>query len=262
MASRVFWRRSATAAWVYAAVVFGILGTVVAARVLGLEDFGAVRHRARRDRLLPGLPRPDRGGAADEVRLPVRGRGGVGKLRRLFARALQLKIAGGVLASLALVALAPVADELFGAEGLTVPLLVGALLPLVQAPENIGATALLLHGRYDLRGAYGALSMLLRLSAIVIAAPYGVTETIAAMVVAQAVAVAVLSIVGVRRAPPPAGRAAAAARRGPAARFSPSSSSRASAPASSRCGRRSSRSCSASSRGRRRSASSASRRRR
>ena len=40
MASRVFWRRSATAAWVYAAVVFGILGTVVAARVLGLEDFG------------------------------------------------------------------------------------------------------------------------------------------------------------------------------------------------------------------------------
>ena len=40
MASRVFWRRSATAAWVYAAVVFGILGTVVAARVLGLEEFG------------------------------------------------------------------------------------------------------------------------------------------------------------------------------------------------------------------------------
>jgi O-antigen/teichoic acid export membrane protein len=197
MASRVFWRRSATAAWVYAAVVFGILGTVVAARVLGLEDFGlfvtalaAIGFFQIFLDLTVEEPLTKFGfryAVAEEW----------GKLRRLFARALQLKIAGGVLASLALVALAPVADELFGAEGLTAPLLVGALLPLVQAPENIGATALLLHGRYDLRGAYGALSMLLRLSAIAIAAPYGVTETIAAMVVAQALAVSVLSIVGV-----------------------------------------------------------------
>ena len=40
MASRLFRRRSATAAWIYAAVAFGILGTIVAARVLGLEEFG------------------------------------------------------------------------------------------------------------------------------------------------------------------------------------------------------------------------------
>ena len=40
MSSRVLRRRSATAAWIYAAVACGILGTVVAARVLGLDEFG------------------------------------------------------------------------------------------------------------------------------------------------------------------------------------------------------------------------------
>ncbi|MDQ3671718.1 MAG: hypothetical protein M3364_04665, partial [Actinomycetota bacterium] len=72
----------------------------------------------------------------------------------------------------------------------------GALMPLVQATENVGATALLLRGRYDLRGAYQTFAMALRLAAIVIAAPYGVTETLAAMVVAQAVATVAVSCVG------------------------------------------------------------------
>ncbi len=111
-------------------------------------------------------------------------------------RALQIKFAGGVLAALALVLLAPVADSIFGAEGLAVPILVGALMPLVQATENVGATALLLRGRYDLRGAYQTFAMALRLVAIVIAAPYGVTETLAAMVVAQAIATVAISVVG------------------------------------------------------------------
>jgi O-antigen/teichoic acid export membrane protein len=85
---------------------------------------------------------------------------------------------------------------LFGADGLTTAILVGSLLPLVQAPENVGSTALLLHGRYDLRGAYQAFAMALRLTAIAIAAPYGVTETIAAIVVAQAIATVAVSLAG------------------------------------------------------------------
>ena len=196
MASRVFWRRSATAAWVYAAVVFGILGTVVAARVLGLEDFGiyvtALAAVGFFQVLLdltveePLTKFGFRYVVGDEW----------GKLRRLFVRALQIKFAGGVLAALALALLAPVADSIFGAEGLAVPILVGALMPLVQATENVGATALLLRGRYDLRGAYQTFAMALRLTAIVIAAPYGVTETLAAMVVAQAIATVAISIVG------------------------------------------------------------------
>jgi len=196
MASRVFWRRSATAAWVYVAVVFGILGTVVAARVLGLEDFGvfvtALAAVGFFQVLLdltveePLTKFGFRYAVAEEW----------GKLRRLFVRALQLKFAGGVLAALALVMLAPVADSLFGADGLATPILVGSLLPLVQATENVGSTALLLRGRYDLRGAYQAFAMALRLTAIVIAAPLGVTETVAAMVVAQAIATAAVSLVG------------------------------------------------------------------
>ena len=196
MASRVFWRRSATAAWVYAAVVFGILGTVVAARVLGLEEFGiyvtalaAVGFFQVLLDLTVEEPLTKFGFryiVAEEW----------GKLRRLFVRALQIKFAGGVLAALALALLAPVADTIFGADGLTVPILVGALMPLVQATENVGATALLLRGRYDLRGAYQTFAMALRLIAIVIAAPHGVTETLAAMVVAQAIATLAISIVG------------------------------------------------------------------
>jgi O-antigen/teichoic acid export membrane protein len=40
MSSRLFRRRSATAAWIYGAVACGILGRIVAARQLGLEEFG------------------------------------------------------------------------------------------------------------------------------------------------------------------------------------------------------------------------------
>jgi O-antigen/teichoic acid export membrane protein len=196
MASRVFWRRSATAAWVYGSVVLGFLGTVVASRVLGLEDYGvyvvalvAVGFFQVLLDLTVEEPLTKFGFryvVAEEW----------GKLRRLFVRALQLKAAGGVLAALALVALAPFADTIFGSDDLTTAILVGSLLPLVQATENVGATALLLHGRYDLRGAYQAFAMLLRLSAIAIGAPHGVTATIAAIVVAQAIATAAVSVAG------------------------------------------------------------------
>ncbi|MGH3134857.1 MAG: lipopolysaccharide biosynthesis protein [Gaiellaceae bacterium] len=207
MASRVFWRRSATAAWVYVAVVLGILGTVVAARVLGLEAFGiyvTALAAVGFFQILLDL-------TVEEPLTKFGFRYAVneewGKLRRLFARALQLKVAGGALAAVALVLLAPVADTLFGAEDLAIPILVGSLLPLVQAPENVGSTALLLRGRYDLRGAYQAFAMALRLGAILVAAPLGVTETLVGMVVAQAIATTAVSLLGLaalRRFPPAA----------------------------------------------------------
>jgi O-antigen/teichoic acid export membrane protein len=196
MRSRVFWRRSATAVWVYIGVGLGILGTVVAARVLGLEEFGiyvTALTAVGFFQVLLDL-------TVEEPLTKFGFRYAVneewGKLRRLFVRALQIKFAGGVLAALALVLLAPLADALFGAEGLAVPILVGALLPLVQATENVGATALLLRGRYDLRGAYQTFAMALRLAAIAIGAPHGVTATLAAMVVAQAIATVAVSAVG------------------------------------------------------------------
>ena len=69
---------------------------------------------------------------------------------------LLLKVVGGALATLLIVALAPFADEIFDADGVEQALLAAALLPLVQSSENVGATALLLHSRYDLRGVYQA----------------------------------------------------------------------------------------------------------
>lgn len=196
MASRVFWRRSATAAWIYAAVVFGILGTVVAARVLGLEKFGVYVTALAAVGFFQVLLDLTVEEPLTKFGFRYVAREEWGKLRRLFVKALQVKLAGGVLAALALVLLAPVADTIFGADGLATPILVGALLPLVQATENVGATALLLRGRYDLRGAYQAFAMALRLAAIAIAAPHGVTEALAAIVVAQAVATVAVSCVG------------------------------------------------------------------
>src|SRR5918994_6591555 len=194
MASRVFWRRSATAAWVYGSVVLGVLGTVVAARLLGLEDFGiyvTALAAVGFFQVLLDL-------TVEEPLTKFGFRYVVseewGKLRRLFVKALQVKAAGGVLAALALAALAPFADAIFGSDELTAAILVGSLLPLVQATENVGATALLLHGRYDLRGAYQAFAMLLRLGAIAVGAPHGVTATIAALVVAQGIATAAVSL--------------------------------------------------------------------
>jgi O-antigen/teichoic acid export membrane protein len=196
MASRVFWRRSATAAWVYAAVVLGILGTVVAARVLGLEEFGVYVTALAAVGFFQVLLDLTVEEPLTKFGFRYAANEDWGKFRRLFVRALQVKFVGGVLAALALALLAPFADSLFGADDLAAPLLVGALLPLVQATENVGATALLLRGRYDLRGAYQAFSMALRLAAIVLAAPYGVTETLAAIVVAQAIATVAVSAVG------------------------------------------------------------------
>src|ERR687891_2525205 len=138
MASRVFWRRSATAAWVYGSVVLGFLGTVVATRVLGLEDYGLYAVAL----VAVGFFQVLLDLTVEEPLTKYGFRYVVGeewgKLRRLFVRALQLKAAGGVFAALALAALAPFADGLFGADGLTTAILVGSLLPLVQAPENVG----------------------------------------------------------------------------------------------------------------------------
>jgi len=71
-----------------------------------------------------------------------------------------------------------------------------ALLPLVQAAENVGATALLLHSRYDLRSVYQAGSAALRLLAIVIGVQFGVVEALLAIVVAQAISTVAVSVVG------------------------------------------------------------------
>jgi PST family polysaccharide transporter len=196
MGSSLFRRRSATAAWIYVAVALGILGTIVAARALGLEQFGVFATALAVVGFFQILL-----DLTVEESLTKYGFRYVeaqdwGRLRRLFRRMLLLKLAGGLLATLILIALAPLADDLFDADGMTAALLAASLMPLAQSSENVAATAFLLHGRYDLRGAYQAFSAALRLVAIVLAAPYGVEEALVGIVLAQAVATLAVSVAG------------------------------------------------------------------
>jgi O-antigen/teichoic acid export membrane protein len=196
MSSRVFRRRSAAAAWVYASVVFGIVGTIVAARLLGVKEFGVFATAifvVGFFQILLDLTVEE---SLTKYGFRYVASEDWGRLRRLFRQMLRFKLIGGLVATGLLLALSPAADSIF-AEGMSAAILVAALLPFVQSAENVGSTTLLLHSRYDLRGAYQAGSGALRLVAIVLAAPYGVTEALAAMVVAQCVSTAVVSFVGV-----------------------------------------------------------------
>ena len=196
MSSRVLRRWSATAAWIYVSVACGIAGTIVAARVLGSDEFGVYATAL----VVVGFFQILLDLTVEESLTKYGFRYVAGKdwgrLRRLFRQALLLKIAGGALATGLVVAFAPLADQVFDNDALEAALLAAALLPLVQCSENVGATALLLHSRYDLRGVYQAGSQALRLVAIVVAAPLGVTEALIGIVVAQAISTLVISFVG------------------------------------------------------------------
>jgi O-antigen/teichoic acid export membrane protein len=196
MAPSVLRRRVATAAGLYLSVALGILGTIAAARILGLEDFG----RFATVVALVGLAQTLLDLTVEESLTKFGFRyiaaKDWGRLHRLFRRALELKLVGGALATIILLLLAPVADTLFGADGLAGPMAAAAALPLLAAPENVSASALLLRGRYDLRGWLLSVTMAIRLGAILIGATFGVTEALAAMAVGQLVATAIAGAVG------------------------------------------------------------------
>ena len=188
-------RRLATALGSYGATALGIAGTLVAANVLGVTDFGQlalVLATVALFQLLLDL--------TSEEALVKYGFRYVeaqdwGRFRRLFELAFGLKSASALVAGLLICALAPLSDALFGVD-LTVPLLVASPLPLLYSFEGTAAAALLLRGRYDVRAFFLFVSMALRLVAIAIGAQYGVTETVVALVLAQLVATAVLSWMG------------------------------------------------------------------
>jgi O-antigen/teichoic acid export membrane protein len=185
MRSRLFWRRSAAAAGIYASVVLGFLGTVIAAHrfsthVLGL--YALVLAATGFFQTLLDLTFEE---ALVKYGFRFQEREDWGRLRRLFGRAVQVKLVGGVLAGACLLALAPAAGALFGDDRLLKPMLVAAALPLMQAPENVGGVALILRGRYDIRAFFLLFSMALRLAGIAIGTRYGLTETIVAIVAAQ-----------------------------------------------------------------------------
>ena len=197
MGSRLFWRRSATAVGLYSAMVFGILGTIVAARGFSLVDFGLFATVLATVGFFQSLLDLTVEDSLTKYGFRYVVAEDWGRLRRLFRRALELKLAGGLLAAAALIALAPLADWIFGSAGLALPFVVAAFLPFVQAPENIATTALLLRGRYDLRAFAQSFSAVLRLVGIAIGVQFGLLETIAGIVVAQTIGTAIVTTVGV-----------------------------------------------------------------
>src|SRR2546425_6234385 len=196
MRSRLFWRRSAAAAGTYASAALGFLGTVVALHVFSTETFGRYALVLAATAFVQSLLDLTVEEALVKFGFRYTERQDWGRLRRLFQSAVAFKLIGGLLATGLLLALAPAANTLLHKHGLTTPLLVGAFLPLAQCTENVGGVAIILRGRYDIRAFFLFVSMALRLTAIAVGAPYGLTATIAAIVAAQFVATAAVDVAG------------------------------------------------------------------
>jgi len=196
MRSRLFWRRSAAVAGTYASAALGFGATVVALHVFSTETFGRYALVLAATALAQSLLDLTVEEALVKFGFRFVTREDWGRLRRLFAGAIAFKLVGGVLATGLLLAFAPAANSLLHKHGLTTPLLIGAFIPLAQCTENVGGVAIVLRGRYDVRAFFLFVSMALRLTAIAVAASYGLSATIAAMVAAQVVATSAISVAG------------------------------------------------------------------
>jgi O-antigen/teichoic acid export membrane protein len=181
-----------TGAGVYLSVLFGFLGMLLVARQLEPEDFGLFAIVVVATGFFQALFDLTAEEALVKYGFDYAAGESWGRLRQLFRRALVVKFAGGVLAGVLLVALAPIADSIFGASGLTVPLLLAAPLPVLQSPEGVSSAALITRGRYDVRSWLSATSMAFRMVGLAVGAHFGVNEAVAGFVLAQGVATVVL----------------------------------------------------------------------
>jgi O-antigen/teichoic acid export membrane protein len=196
MAPRVLRRRSATAAGVYAASVFGFATSVVATKVLGGGDYAryaTVMATVGFFQLMLDL-------TIDEALIKYGFRYSAtedwGRLRRLFDIGLIVKVSGGAIAMVIMLVLAPLSGLLWPGQHLVWPLVLGAFVPFAQAPEGVAGSALLLRGRYDVRGGFYALAMALRLAGTGVGALFGVTSALGGLLAAQVVATAAIAVTG------------------------------------------------------------------
>ncbi len=196
MRSRLLWRRLATAAGLYGSTALGIAGTVVATNVLGPYQFGLFATTLVALGFFQVLLDLTVEESLTKYGFRYASSEQWGRLRGLFRSALRLKLLGGALAGVCLLGLAPVADTLFDGRGLGRLFVAGAALPLLQSAENVAGTALLLRGRYDLRGLFQTISQGTRLVAVVIGTQYGVLETLLGLLVAQTIATAAVGVAG------------------------------------------------------------------
>ncbi|MBV8479321.1 MAG: lipopolysaccharide biosynthesis protein [Actinobacteria bacterium] len=196
MDGSVLRRRAGAAAGTYSSIVLGFLATLVAARVFSTAELGLytlVIASAGFFQTLLDLTIEE---ALIKFGFRYIAREDWGRLRRLFRQTFGFKVLGATLAGGALAGLAFASGTVFGHGELRTPLLISAVLPLAQSPEGTAAIPLMLRGRYDIRGAFLALSMALRLAAVAIGTQFSLSWTIAAIVFAQVIASAAVSVAG------------------------------------------------------------------
>jgi PST family polysaccharide transporter len=196
MAAGTFRRRAGAAIGTYASVALGFGASIVAARLFSTHEFGLYALVLSSLALLQVLLDLTIEEALIKFGFRYVTAEDWGRLRRLFRRTFVFKLAGAALGGVALLVLAALSDPLFGTTQLRAPLAIAATVPLLQAPEGMAATALMLRGRYDVRGWFLAVSMAFRLIAIAIAAPPGLTWTIAALAFAQALSSLAIGVAG------------------------------------------------------------------
>jgi O-antigen/teichoic acid export membrane protein len=180
----------------YASIVIGFLGTIVAAHVFTTAELGLytlVISSAGFFQTLLDLTIEE---ALIKFGFRYITREDWGRLRQLFRRTFGFKLVGATLAGGALVGLAFASGSVFHHAGLRAPLAISALLPLAQSPEGMAVVPLMLRGRYDVRGLFLTVSMSLRLAAIAVGTHFGLTWTIAAIVFAQVIASAAVGVAG------------------------------------------------------------------
>jgi O-antigen/teichoic acid export membrane protein len=114
-----------------------------------------------------------------------------GRLRSLFRSALWFKVAGSIVGGAGLLVFAAFANS-----RLRDALLVASVIPLAQSLEGFAGTAFFLRSRYDIRAAFLAWSMALRLAGVAVGAHYGLTQAVAGVLAAQVVATASIAVAG------------------------------------------------------------------
>jgi O-antigen/teichoic acid export membrane protein len=196
MAGRLLRRRTGAAVGTYASIAFGFLGSIAAARIFSREAFGLYALVMASTGFFQTLLDLTIEEALIKFGFRYITAEDWGRLRRLFRRTFAFKVVGAVLAGCALLGLAAASRTVFGHSGLRLPLAIAAVIPLLQAPEGMSAVPLMLRGRYDVRGGFLALSMALRLTAIVLGASHGLAWTIGAIAAAQALASLAIGVAG------------------------------------------------------------------
>jgi|SRR6266545_2112837 len=205
MRSTAMWRRSVTAAGVYVSAAVGVLGTVIAARELGAHAFGLLAIVTGTTSVFQLIGDVTVDEALIKFGTRYEARALWGRFRRIFEVGLLLKLAGGVIGAAGVLLVVPFASGLFqDAEGIALPLAVAAVIPLVQSPEGVAASMLIVQHRYDVRALFLLLSMLLRLAGLAGGAAVGLTGAVVGLALAQVVAtvaICIAAFVAYRRTP-------------------------------------------------------------